>query len=512
VVGVVDQPFEQRRDPLVLDLSAAAGHALVIGAPHSGRSTAIRTIIASLALTHTPLEAQFYCLDFGGGTLSSLNGLPHVGGVAGRQNTGAVRRTVAEVAAVLMARERLFAEHDIDGIAEFRRLRRAGRFPDLPHGDVFLVVDGWQTLRKDFEDLEEIVSDVAARGLSYGVHLIVSCARSFDMRGNVRDLFGSRIELRLGDPMDSIAGRAAAANVPVDSPGRGITASKHHLLVALPRIDGRSDPADLQAGVAGLVNAVTGPWQGDSAPAVRMLPAMLSYADVAGDGLAIGIAEHDLQPVRLDFAATSHCLLLGDTESGKTNFLRVLARRIQETWTPDEARIVVVDHRRGLLGEVGPEYLLGFGTDKAATAALATATAAALAERLPGKDITPELLRDRGWWAGPEIYVLIDDYDLVASQYENPLLPLMDYLAQARDVGLHVVLARRSGGAGRAMFEHFFARIRDVGAYGLMLSGHKDEGPLLGGLKPEKLPPGRGKLIDRRETAQLVQLAWAQPD
>jgi S-DNA-T family DNA segregation ATPase FtsK/SpoIIIE len=39
-----------------------------------------------------------------------------------------------------------------------------------------------------------------------------------------------------------------------------------------------------------------------------------------------------------------------------------------------------------------------------------------------------------------------------------------------------------------------------------MLSGSREEGPLLGGVRPQPLPPGRGRLISRQGTAQLVQL------
>ena len=87
----------------------------------------------------------------------------------------------------------------------------------------------------------------------------------------------------------------------------------------------------------------------------------------------------------------------------------------------------------------------------------------------------------------------------------------MEFLAQGRDIGLHVVITRRSGGAGRAMFEQFLTRMRDVGAIGLLLSGDRDEGPLLGGQKAEELPPGRAKLVTRRGDPQLVQLAWLPP-
>ena len=63
----------------------------------------------SAAASHTPEQVQFYCLDFGGGSLAGLAGLPHVGSVASRGDMDAVRRTVAEVAAVVRSRELLIA-------------------------------------------------------------------------------------------------------------------------------------------------------------------------------------------------------------------------------------------------------------------------------------------------------------------------------------------------------------------------------------------------------------------
>ena len=516
VFGVVDRPLDQRRDQLVFELGGAAGHAVITGGPQSGKSTAMRALITSVALTNTPREAQFYCLDFGGGSLASLRDLPHVGGVAGRQNVGAVRRTIAEVASVLAERERRFAELDVDGMPTYRQLRAAGKVDDQ-HGDVFLVIDGWLTLRKDFEDQEEIVASIAARGLAYGVHLLATTARWFDLRPQVRDLFGSRIELRLGDPIDTMIDRTGALRVPEDAPGRGLGPTKHQILTALPRLDGRSSVDDLSAGVTGLVDAVKRAWPGEPAPAVRMLPARLPYLtlpasdDPAKHALSIGIAESDLAPVRLDLASEAHVLLLGDADAGKTTFVRTFARRIVDTYTPEQARILLVDHRRSLLGEVPQQYLIGYGTDTATTTKLVEATATGMKARLPGADVTPEQLRKRNWWTGPELFVLVDDYDLVSSAMGNPLLPLMEFLAQGRDIGMHVVITRRSGGASRALFEQFLARLRDVGAIGLLMSGDKAEGPLLGGIKAEELPPGRAKLVSRRGDPQLVQLAWLPP-
>ena len=517
VVGLLDRPFDQRRDPLVLDLSGGAGHAVVVGGPRSGKSTMLRALITSLALTHTPAQAQFYCLDFGGGSLGGLRGLPHVGGVAERRDASAVRRTVAEVRQVLADREIRFAERGVDSITAYRKARAEGTVTDDPYGDVFLVVDGWLTLRNEFDDLEEAVTDLATRGLNYGVHVVVSCARWFDLRPSIRDLFNTKIELRLGDPNDSsFLNRRAATNVPENTPGRGINASGLHLLVALPRIDGRATADDLADGVAVLVARVAADWPlPHGAPPVRMLPAIVDYNVLprgeAGRALAFGVSERDLGPAYLWPTTDPHFLLFGDTESGKTNFLRVIAQRIVEAYRPDQARILLVDYRRTMLGAVPQDNLVGYGTNLPTTTAMIAEVAQSMRERLPGPEVTAEQLRERSWWHGMDLYVLVDDYDLVVGTAGNPLLPLMDYLPQARDIGLHLILARRSGGAGRALYDQVIQQLRDVGTPGLVLSGDREEGPLLGRVRPSVQPPGRGYLVGRRGDEQLVQLALLPP-
>lgn len=132
--------------------------------------------------------------------------------------------------------------------------------------------------------------------------------------------------------------------------------------------------------------------------------------------------------------------------------------------------------------------------------------------RLPGPDVTADQLRTRSWWRGPELFVLIDDYDLVAASADtNPLASLLDYLSQSRDVGLHVVVTRQASGASRALLDPILGRLRELGSPGIVLSGPREEGPLLGDVKPDRLPPGRGRLVTRRTGTKPVQLAWIPP-
>ncbi|GIF04488.1 type VII secretion protein EccCa [Actinoplanes siamensis] len=514
LLGIIDKPFDQRRDPMWLDLSGAAGNLLVVGGSQSGKSNLLRTMVTSLALTHTPREVQFYGLDFGGGPLSGLTDLPHVGGIATRRDVDRVRRTIAEVHGLMRGREDLFAQRNVEGMSAYRRARQQGRFAEDPFGDVFLIVDGWSTLRAEFEDLEPTVNDLANRGLGFGIHVVAATNRWMDVRPQIRDVFGTRVELRLGEPSDSLINRREAVNVPDASPGHGLTPDGHHFLAALPRIDREQRADDLAEAVAELVKHATEHWSGPPAPRVRLLPPELPFEALPpsrGPLVPIGIAESDLQPVWLDFDAEPHALLFGDVESGKSSFLRSLAKSLVAGNSPSEARVLLVDLRRSLLGVVPPENTIGYGTSHQVTADLISQVAVAMRERLPGPDVTPEMLSNRSWWKGPQLYVLVDDYDLVAAAAQNPLLPLLEFLPQARDIGLHLVITRRIGGAARAMFDPVIGRIRELASPGLMMSGPREEGPLFGNLKPQTLPPGRAWMITRKHGARLVQLAWTPP-
>ena len=481
-IGVIDRPFEQCRTPLTVDLSGAAGNVAVVGAPRSGKSTALRTLITALAATHDPGGVQFYCLDFGGGALASVRSLPHVGAVAGRAEPELVRRIVAEMESIVRSRE----------------AHRAAPLPNDPFGDVFLVVDGWTSLRPEFEALEATITALAAQGLSFGVHVVLSASRWADIRPSLKDQIGTRIELRLGDPADSEFDRKRARQVPHDKPGRGLSPGGLQMVIALP-IDVVSDSESV-------------------APAIPLLPARVDHDDVVhragadlGARILLGLEERRLRPVAVDFEQESHLLVLGDTECGKTATLRTLCREIVRANTAAQAQLLIVDFRRSLLGVVESEHLGGYATSPAALGALLPELLDSLRRRMPPSDASQAQLRARSWWSGPDVYVLVDDYDLVAAPASNPLAAILEYLPYARDLGLHLVVARRSGGAERAMFEPLLAGLRDLGCMALMMSGRPDEAAPFGIGRPARLPPGRGVLISRRGDEQLVQVAWSPP-
>jgi len=531
-VAVVDLPARQEQRPLVIDLAGVHGHLALVGAPQSGKSLFLRTVMVSGMLTHTPDELQFYCVDHGGGALHGLAEAPHVAGVAGRRDRERIRQVLTEVSNLVTTRERMFQDLGIQSAAEFRRLRDSGGLPPGVRGaDVVLVVDNWAALHAEMDDATAIAGDIAARGLGVGVHLLLAANRWAEIRPGLRDNIGGRLELRLNDPAESEVNRQEARRLGRVPAGRGLMPPGLPYHVALPRLDGRDDTEGLTEAQQRIVAATAEAWMGTPAPSLRILPKRITVAELqtiavtrsaapnrwenAGPGLAetdvpIGLREGDLWPVGLDLAqGRPHFLAFGDSGAGKTSFLRTWMRGMARLHSPWDVRLILIDYRRSLLDVLPGPYIGAQAGDPDRAAIFVKQMVEKLRERMPPADVTAQGLRERAWWSGPELYLVIDDYDLVSSGPDRgPLAPLADFVTQSEELGFHIMLARRVGGAARAlMSDPLLGRLREFGADGLILSGDPREGSLVGEQRAAQREPGRGVLVRRRQNAEVIQVA-----
>lgn len=498
-IGVVDRVYEQRRAPMTVDLAGAAGNVAIVGAPQSGKSAALRTLALALACAHHPSRIQMYCLDFGGGGLTPLRHIPHVGCIASRRDGELQARAIAEVTALLRRREELFTRHGIDSIAEYRRQRAAGRCDaGDPFGDVFLMVDGWAALRQEHDahrGMEAAITTLAAEGLSLGIHVWLTASRWADLRPALKDQIGTRIELRLADPLDSEIDRRAARNVPAGRPGRGLSPDGNPLTVALPRLDGLATDSGLADAAQSAAATLAARYPDAGAPPIRLLPARVDLTDVRADHrvpegtVLLGIDDQRFEPIALNFAEQPHLLVLGDRGCGKTAALRALLLQLDP-----RSRRIVVDPRRTMAGVTGVEHL----TTAAGLTTVLDSVCNELALRASDSDQT----------AAPAVYLVVDDYELIADAVAHPLGGVLQFLSRARDIGLHIIIARCSAGAARALYEPVLVAVRECDAFGLQMSSGAEDVPLFATGRPRTLPPGRAILVDRAVGERVVQVVW----
>ncbi|MDN5724536.1 MAG: type VII secretion protein EccCa [Propionibacteriales bacterium] len=522
-LGLLDDPARQRQQPWLLDLGRAGGHHAIIGAPGTGRTTFLRTVVTSLALSRTPREVSIYGMDLTGAGLRRIEGFPHVGGIATRAHPDRLHRLVEELNGMLAIREAVFRDRGIESPAMLRAEHAAGRIPELVAAEVVLLVDGLSVLRDDFEELEESLMDLLQRGGSYGIHLVLAMTRWNELRIVHQPMIGTRFELRLNDPLDSTIGRKLNAVLKLDQPGRVITDDERFAQIALPVLADTGE-AGLGAAVEYLAEQSAASWKGAvAAEPIRLLPTHLDPNDLPDaltepDAVPYGLRQDTMEPALLDLRTTDqHLMVIGDQGSGKTTLLRTVIRGLVERHTAEELVIAVMDLRGQVAAEVPDDYLGGHATTAGLAHGLSSAIATELSERVDSANAasgdgrpTPESRQALA--RGPRIVVVADDYDILDASTIDPLEPLLPFLASARDLRLHVVISRPVAGIDRAMFGHGLSTLRDTGGSVFLMSGERSEGQVVPGVYAEPMVPGRGRLLRRGGKPHVVQVAETGAD
>lgn len=312
-----------------LDLVAAGPHAVVGGTTGSGKSELLVTWVASLASSYSPAQLTFLLVDFkGGSAFGPLAALPHCVGLITDLDQGEAARALRSLAAELRYREERLRDA---GARDIGRLGPAAALPRL-----VIVVDEFATMLDAFPELHARFVDIAARGRSLGVHLILCTQRP---AGVVRDALlancSLRLSLRVNNRADSIAviGTDAAARLAPDQPGRCLVETA----------GGGIRPCQVATTAEGDIRAIAdaapaGP--GPRRPWLPRLPAILTIGelraatandavDPPGGGYLLGLVdEPDRQRHRVaDYrpARDGNLLVLGGAGSGKSSLLASLA-------------------------------------------------------------------------------------------------------------------------------------------------------------------------------------------
>jgi S-DNA-T family DNA segregation ATPase FtsK/SpoIIIE len=542
-------------EPFYLDLRTHGPHALVGGTTGSGKSEFLQTWIMGIAAEYAPDRVTFLLVDYkGGAAFAECVDLPHTVGLVTDLNPHLVRRALTSLRAELRFREHLL---NSKGAKDLETLEKRSD-PDAPPV-LILMIDEFAALASEVPEFVDGVIDVAQRGRSLGLHLVMATQRPAGViKDSLRANTNLRVALRVADEADSqdVLGVADAAGFDPGTPGRAaaklgpgrVLDFQTAYLGGLTPPASASQPApdvevaDLSFGpgatwasavprarstggardIERLARTIAG--AADSRdlalprkPWLDQLPALFDLAGlpVAGEGLLpVGMLdepeEQRQSPFVLDLDAVGNLVILGTGGAGKTAALRTIALAASLAAETHPVAIYALDFAGGgltmldSLPTVGA-VIAGDDTERATRllkdlAQLVDDRAARFALARAGTLGDYRRITDV---AEPRVLVLVDGMAAFRADYEfrtagDLFDKFLKLAATGRQVGLHFVLtADRSGALPTPLLANVGQRLV------LRLAGETEYSAA--GVRPDVLAdavPGRG-LVDGHE----VQLA-----
>ncbi|MEM7340498.1 MAG: FtsK/SpoIIIE domain-containing protein [Actinomycetota bacterium] len=204
-----------------LDIRRDGPHGLVGGTTGAGKSEFLQSWVMGMATTHAPETVTFLLVDYkGGAAFKDCSKLPHTVGMVTDLDNAGVRRALVSLRAELHHRELLFAEHDCSDLLEMIDKK----IPDTPPS-LLIIVDEFAALVQEVPEFVEGMVDVAQRGRSLGLHLVLATQRPAGViTPQVKANTDLRIALRMADTDDStdVIEAPDAAEIDRKLPGRAI--------------------------------------------------------------------------------------------------------------------------------------------------------------------------------------------------------------------------------------------------------------------------------------------------
>ncbi|MGH3261941.1 MAG: FtsK/SpoIIIE domain-containing protein, partial [Trebonia sp.] len=223
--------------PLGIDISKDGPHGLIAGTTGSGKSELLQTLVASLAVANRPDELTFVLVDYkGGSAFADCARLPHTVGMVTDLSPHLVERALTSLSAELTRREHLLATAGAKDIEDYQHALETappdGVLTPLPR--LVIVIDEFASLVRDLPDFVTGLVNIAQRGRSLGIHLLLATQRpsgvvSADIRANTN----LRIALRVTDKGEScdVIDTPEAASIAKATPGRAYVRLGHASLV-----------------------------------------------------------------------------------------------------------------------------------------------------------------------------------------------------------------------------------------------------------------------------------------
>ena len=326
VIGMVDDPFMQSQHPLELDFSGD-GHHFIYGAPMSGKTTFLQTIIMSLCLLYPPADVNIYGLDFGSWSLGVFKDFPQTGGIANSNEEEKIRKLIVLIQELLKERRAAFSSAGVGNLKIYREVTN----DLLPY--VVLAVDNLQKILAYDPDLTEFFQTLVSEGANYGIILVATLTGTAGVNYKISDQVKIKIPLQLNDENEyaPILGLKSFALRPMATVGRGLVSINKYPMefqTALPVKSDSESERTIEIKQAG--DVMRRAWHGELPRPIPIMPDIIPSGSIRSNGISLGLRVRDVKPVVFNPSSAHFMLVSGTPGSGKTNMLKVIGAQFKE--------------------------------------------------------------------------------------------------------------------------------------------------------------------------------------
>jgi S-DNA-T family DNA segregation ATPase FtsK/SpoIIIE len=519
----------------LLDIVENGPHGLIAGTSGAGKSELLQSMVVSLAAHYPPHMLNFLFVDYkGGAAFGPCLELPHTVGMVTDLDETLALRALTSLRAELKRREGVLAGRARD-IVELAKL-----YPEDCPSRLMIVVDEFATLVKEVPEFVAGMVDVAQRGRSLGIHLVLATQRpAGSVSDNILANTNLRICLRVLDSSDSsgVIGTSDAAGIPAPLRGRAYVRTGPRDLACVqtawanaplggetqqsvriaplgsggaagPKVDS-DGPAELTVAVSTISKAAEGmprprkPWLEPLSEFIRLSDVLDAESSASGDEVVFGVLddpENQAQhPVSVNWEADGGLLALGSGGSGRTTLLRTVAGSIASTSSPDAVALYGIDFNNRALEQllVLPHTVeIAHADNPERVTAVLVALERHVAENR-GLLVEHQVssfseLVEKGVRA-QRVVLLLDDYGTFHAALEkfdvgDWVTRLHQIVSRGRQAGVHVVItADRRASVPSALFSSIGKRV-------VLRMADQDELVALGVRQGGEVPDGRGWL------------------
>ena len=333
-LGMMDEPEKQSQSLLSYEWKKD-GNVGIFGSSGYGKSYTLQMMLLGLSDVLIPSEVHYYLLDYGNGALLPLRQLPQTADYLTIDEQLKREKLVKRIKEEISTRKIVFQQAEVSNIHMYNKLSTR------PLPLIYIVVDNYDIVREEMEELEAQLIQFGRDGQSLGIYLFITATRVQSVRQSLMNNLKTKVVHYL---MDSTESYGVIGRVPFDLepfPGRAIVKKEEAKFtqIFLP-VNGEDDFGVLES-IKMKVKLLKDKYREHELPlSIPMLPIeltsvhFLSYLNGKENGaISIGLDEDTVLPVTIDFKKNRHCLLVGPVQRGKTNMLKWMIHNLIEQET-----------------------------------------------------------------------------------------------------------------------------------------------------------------------------------